>query len=202
MKIGIIDTGIGNIKSVQRMIEFLGEKVVNINKPEDFKFAKKIIFPGVGKFDEQMNSLKLLKIIDPLKESICIKKIPYLGICLGMQLLCKKSEEGKLDGLNVIDATVYKLKFNHITKIPHMGWNNVEVIKNSPIINYDEFMPKFYFAHSYIVIPDQKELIIGKTEYGEKFCSMIQSENIFGVQFHPEKSHNFGLKLIKKFINI
>ncbi|MBL1155977.1 MAG: imidazole glycerol phosphate synthase subunit HisH [Ignavibacteriota bacterium] len=199
--ITIIDVGMANLGSITNMINRLGFKSEISNDISKIKLAKSIILPGVGSFDRAICNLKNLHLIEPLKKKILLDKIPILGICLGMQLLTKKSEEGKEEGLNIIDAKVVKFNFTDITnlKIPHMGWNLVEQ-KKKHILFDDMFQnPRFYFAHSYHVICNEKENIITTTNYGYDFVSSFAKENVMGVQFHPEKSHKYGMKLLKNF---
>lgn len=164
----------------------------------------KIILSGVGAFDDGMAQLKKLKLVDILQKKIVIEKIPVLGICLGMQLMSKNSEEGKEKGLGWIDAVTQKFKFNtnNNLKIPHIGWNNIEVVRDNPLLNDMEKESRFYFLHSYHLVCNFEDNVIAKTMYGYEFVSIINKENIFGVQFHPEKSHRFGMKLLKNFADI
>lgn len=205
MKIGILEVGISNIASVYRMIEKVGGKAYYISTANQIFNADKIIIPGVGHFDKGMKSLHKNGWIEALYERITVEKIPVMGICLGMQLLCNKSEEGIEKGLSLIDADVKKFRFDSEKKlkIPHMGWNIVHSVRDNDLIPYitnDEY--RYYFVHSYHVEPIDPNLTIGITNYGAEFCAAIQSDNIYGVQFHPEKSHRFGMELMKRFINL
>lgn len=205
MKVGILEVGISNIASVYRMIEKVGGVAEYISTSDQIYNADKIIIPGVGHFDKGMKSLYKNGIVEALYQRITVDKIPVMGICLGMQLLCNESEEGKEKGLSLIDADVKKFRFDSDKKlkIPHMGWNIVHSVRDNDLIPYmtnDEY--RYYFVHSYHVVPNDPNLTIGIANYGGEFCAAIQSDNIYGVQFHAEKSHRFGMELMKKFIDI
>ncbi len=204
--IGILDIGIGNFGSIQRMISKVGGESKKISSQTDLAYVKKLIIPGVGSFDHGMRALNESGLREQLLSLVREKKIPILGICLGMQLLCRGSEEGVEVGLGLIDATVKKFKFGSDSKlsIPHMGWGTVNFVRENNL--FDSFTPnedpRFYFVHSYYVIPDNENLTIGSAHYGIDFCAAIQFENIFGVQFHPEKSHKFGIALLRSFTEL
>ena len=201
-KIYIIDYGVGNIGSLTNMIKYIGEDVDASNKIDDLKNADAMILPGVGSFDE---AVKKIRSIDGLHELILDKalnqKIPFLGICLGMQLLLDSSEEGTLKGLGLINGKAFKFQKNKNFKIPHMGWNYINILKKNDLIQENEYL-KFYFVHSYYVMVEDAKNVIGKTQYINEFDSIIQYKNIFGIQFHPERSHKNGMKLLKNFYNI
>ena len=201
-KIYIIDYGVGNIGSLTNMIKYIGEDVDVSNKIDDLKNADAMILPGVGSFDE---AVKKIRSIDGLHELILDKalnqKIPFLGICLGMQLLLDSSEEGTLKGLGLINGKAFKFQKNKNFKIPHMGWNYINILKKNDLIQENEYL-KFYFVHSYYVMVEDAKNVIGKTQYINEFDSIIQYKNIFGIQFHPERSHKNGMKLLKNFYNI
>ena len=198
--IGIIDYGMGNVGSVESMINHLGYyKTKIVTTPEELKEVDKIILPGVGTFDNGMRSLENSGLLTELNTQVLNKNKPVLGICLGMQLLMDKSEEGKLTGLGWIKGKCKKFVFdNKKLKVPHMGWNNVIPINNKLC----DKNSRFYFVHSYYVQCENKKNIMLKTNYGIEFVSGIFNKNIFGVQFHPEKSHKYGMKLMKKFIEL
>lgn len=174
------------------------------NNPLDLRYAKKIILPGVGSYDNGMINLRQKGWVDEINEAVLNKKIPILGICLGMQLMCNRSEEGQLSGFQWIDADVVRLKSNEALKIkvPHMGWNTVDVKKNNQILSGTKDEQRFYFVHSYHVRCNNSDDIIATTNYGEEIISVFGHDNIYGVQFHPEKSHRFGLNLMKNFAKI
>jgi imidazole glycerol phosphate synthase glutamine amidotransferase subunit len=194
----ILDYGVGNPGSVLNMIRVVGGEAIISSKKRDLENAEKIVLCGFGKFDAGMKNLKRIKIF--LKDLVLKKKVPILGICLGMQLFAKSSEEGVSPGLGWIDGRVMKLSPEKGHKIPHMGWNQICKRKN----NLSNNLPKksrFYFAHSYHLIPRNKKNIIMTTSYGnKKFVSGIRQGNIWGVQFHPEKSHKYGKKLMENFV--
>ena len=200
----VIDYGINNSSSVVRMIQKVGGNVKIGSKPEDLNEATKIVLPGVGHFDEGMKLLEESGFSESIKECVLNKKTPVLGICLGMQLLCECSEEGNKKGLGLVSAEVLHLNDSsrRELKIPHMGWNTLDITRCNPLLENDSEEQRFYFVHSYYVKPNARELCIAKTLYGSEFCSAFNSDNIFGVQFHPEKSHRFGISLMKKFVNI
>ena len=200
----ILNCGTGNFLSVARMINAAGGKSFFGASHSDIEKASKIILPGVGNFDNGIKAIELASIKEKIIQKANYENIPILGICLGMHLLCRSSEEGILPGLGLINANVKKFNFslNKNLKIPHMGWNMVKPIKNNPLIPYATEEQRFYFVHSYKVVLDDMNFLIGSTNYGEDFCSAFQKNNIFGIQFHPEKSHKFGLSLMKRFVEL
>ena len=198
----IVDYKMGNLGSISNIIKKVGHSSTITSDPEAIKDAERIILPGVGAFDKAMQYLDQLHLIDILNKKALIDKIPVLGICLGMQLIGRKSEEGSVNGLGWIDADVVKFNFNNKDelKIPHMGWNEVTLHSKHPVFDEIEENPRYYFVHSYHAICDKVENELTNTSYGYKFASAIVKDNIIGVQFHPEKSHKFGMKLMKNFI--
>tara|TARA_B100001250_G_C19440862_1_gene631728 strand:+ start:90 stop:689 length:600 start_codon:yes stop_codon:yes gene_type:complete len=195
--INIIKSGVGNIGSIVRVIQDLEIQFKIINHPEEINEKWKIILPGVGSFDSFIESLIKQKLYNKLRELVLSKNLPILGICVGMQALFLSSEEGKNTGLSILEGKCIKYKESNI-KIPHMGWNKVKIIKNNPLIQDNENY--FYFANSYHVLPKNNEIIIATTDHGYNFPSVIGYKNIYGSQFHPEKSYSQGLSLIKNFI--
>ncbi len=199
--ITIVDYGLGNLGSIQNMLKKIGAKSIISNNISEISDAEKIILPGVGSFDSAMNKINELNLKDILIKKANIDKIPFLGICLGMQILTNSSEEGSEKGLGLINAAT--LKFNLIDqslKIPHMGWNTIEDIsENELTLSMNEREQKFYFVHSYYVKCHNSNNVIGTTKHGQVFHSMIKNNNIYGAQFHPEKSHTFGMNLFKNF---
>jgi glutamine amidotransferase len=201
--ITIIDYGVGNLSSVRNMLRRLGAKSKICNKLSEIEHADKLILPGVGSFDYGMAQLKNSGLLDILNKRVLIDKVPILGICLGVQLMMEGSEEGNLPGLGWIKGKTIafdKTRLNPNQKIPHMGWNHVKEYEESDLFKdmYDE--PRFYFAHSYHLMTTRPEDVLLKTNYGCDFAAGIESGNIVGVQFHPEKSHKFGMKIFENFI--
>ena len=201
--ITIIDYNAGNIGSLKNIIKKVGGESISTNNIDLLKKAKKIILPGVGSFDYGMSQLQKFKLIDIIKYKTQVEKTPFLGICLGMQLIANSSEEGDLEGLSLIESKVLKFsnESNKKFKIPHMGWNSVKIIKDNPLIESSVFN-KFYFVHSFYFEPKDESHITGTTNYINNFTSYVRKDNIYGVQFHPEKSHKYGMSLIKKFIEL
>ena len=198
----IIDYGLGNLGSMLNMFKKIGAEACIASDPTVVEKADKLILPGVGSFDAGMQRLQSSGLITVLKKLVLDKKIPILGICLGMQLLTKRSEEGLLPGLGWLNAETIRFKFdgsNTALKIPHMGWNQVSIKKEPQLFSDLQDSNRFYFVHSYYVICEKAENILAKTHYGFDFTSAVIKENIMGVQFHPEKSHKFGMLLLKNF---
>jgi glutamine amidotransferase len=189
----------GNVGSVYNMIKKIGFEALITSNINEIEKAKKIILPGVGAFDNGIINLKKLGLIEILEYKVFKERVPILGICLGMQLMTKKSEEGELQGLSWIDAETKRF-VSDTYKIPHMGWNYVKIIKNSDLFSSEFSEWRFYFVHSYYVECYNKDDILTTTFYIHDFVSSFQRENIIGVQFHPEKSHKFGMMLLKNFI--
>ena len=203
MKIVIIDYGLGNLGSIRNMLKKIGAEGAISSNVSDIEGAEKLILPGVGNFDQGMRNLEALGLVPVLENKVIQKKTRILGICLGMQLFARKSEEGKSTGLGWIDAEVVRFKFDdkerHL-KIPHMGWNLVEIRQRNPLFEEMYPEPRFYFVHSYHIACRNEEEVLTQTFYGYKFVSSVKKENIYGVQFHPEKSHKFGMKLLDNFV--
>jgi len=201
----IIDYGMGNLESIKNMLKRVGSDSVISHDILDIEKADKLILPGVGAFDNAMKNINDIGLLSVINKKVIKDKTPILGICLGMQLMTKSSEEGKMQGLGWINAKTVKFKFNQDSqlKIPHMGWNTLKIEKQSKIFGdmYNQ-ENKFYFVHSYHVICNDKEDVLTTTSYGYDFTSSIEKNNIIGVQFHPEKSHKFGMQLLKNFTMI
>lgn len=200
----ILDCGTGNFSSIAMMLKAVGEESRIGHTLTDIKAASKIILPGVGHFDHGSRAIRSAGIAQCLMDRVVGDGIPVLGICLGMQLLCQSSEEGDEPGLGFLDAKVKKFHFseNVRLKIPHMGWNVVRTTRDNSLFPSDTEEKKYYFVHSYYVVPDNPDVTIGVTDYGGSFCSAFQKANIFGVQFHPEKSHRFGMALMSRFAKL
>jgi imidazole glycerol-phosphate synthase subunit HisH len=202
--IAIINYGSGNSGSIFNMLKRLGVKSLISSDPDAIRKAGKIVLPGVGHFDRAMECINENGLKEVLTEKAMQEKVPVLGICLGMQLLTKSSEEGQQPGLGWIPATTTRFRFSRESnlKIPHMGWNLVSRAAPSPLTEDFESEHRFYFVHSYHVRVEDEKYSILKTEHGCSFDSAIQNDNIFGVQFHPEKSHRFGMKLLDNFAKL
>lgn len=198
----VVDYGMGNLRSVQKGFERIGAEAVVSRDVKDIENAGKLVLPGVGAFPECMNNLGRFGLIDPILEFIRSGR-PFLGICLGLQLLFETSEEfGIHKGLGIIPGTVKAFSRSMGLKIPHMGWNEVYFEKNVPIFEGISEGTYLYFVHSYYVEPNEAASVAAKTEYGITFTSAIWLNNVFAVQFHPEKSQENGLKILKNFASL
>jgi glutamine amidotransferase len=197
--ITVIDYGIGNIASVINMLQRIGFQAKSSSCPIEIAKAKKIILPGVGSFDAGMANLKAYGLIEALNNFALVQKKPILGICLGAQILGLSSEEGKLPGLGWIEMSIKKFDSNMDIKIPHMSWRNVEKVADHLILNKIDQHSRFYFVHSYYMSPENKSNILLTAEYGKKFAAGVYKNNIIGLQFHPEKSHKFGMHILRNF---
>ncbi len=200
-KILIVDYGMGNLGSISNMLKYIGSDSLITSDIETISNAEKIILPGVGHFNRAMNNIFELGLYEILLKKALVDKVPFLGICLGMQLLCRHSAEGNRDGLGLINADVVEFKLEKAYKVPHMGWNQIEPNTDSKILTNLDSTSRFYFVHSYYVKADNNSNVLTYTDYGYKFVSGItNNENIIGVQFHPEKSHKYGVTLFQNFI--
>lgn len=201
--ITIIDYGMGNLGSIQNMLKRIGTKSIVTSDINQIQNAEKVLLPGVGAFDAAIERIDELGLRSTLIHKAIEDKVPFLGICLGMQILTRGSEEGSLKGLGLVEADTIRFKFDDVKmKIPHMGWNFVYDCNISKLT--EGFTPeyRFYFVHSYYVRCKHPENIVMQTAYGHRFDSIIQKDNIFGAQFHPEKSHKYGMKLLENFSKI
>ncbi|MFA6320879.1 MAG: imidazole glycerol phosphate synthase subunit HisH [Candidatus Omnitrophota bacterium] len=204
--IAVIDYGMGNLRSVQKALEVVGGKTKVTSDPKDISKCDKIVFPGVGAFGEAMEELKRLKLVEPIKDAIGEGK-PFLGLCLGLQLLFEDSEEDPgVKGLCVLEGESKRFKFKgNVLKVPHMGWNNITSKKSNLGAGILKGVPDgsyMYFVHSYYVEPKDKSVTLTTTDYGFDFVSGICKDNVYGFQFHPEKSQEIGLKILKNFVGI
>jgi glutamine amidotransferase len=201
MSIAIIDYGTGNTGSILNMLRYLNIGAFVCHETNELKKASRIILPGVGAFDHGMTNLRNSGMADMLYEKIMMRKTPVLGICLGMQLMTLRSAEGMTAGLGWINAST--IAFGHQwgekLRIPHTGWNTVNPVKQGHLLRDMPDDARFYFVHSYHLQCHDPGIIAGKTQYGGWFDSVIEHENIFGCQFHPEKSHRFGMKIFENF---
>ena len=201
--ITIIDYGLGNLGSVKNILKKLGYESRVSSSKKDIESSSHIVLPGVGAFDTGMNSLKELNLVDPLNYQVLVKEKPVLGICLGAQLMTQSSEEGKSKGLGWFNASTEKFKFSKKDKfpLPNIGWREVYSPENHFLLkNIEE--PRFYFVHSYKLVSKDKDATILLSKYENEFCAGLSKKNIHCVQFHPEKSHIYGMKLLKNFFDI
>jgi imidazole glycerol-phosphate synthase subunit HisH len=197
----ILDYGSGNVGSVYNIFKTISESVVISNNPQDMKDATHLVLPGVGAFGASMKKIHSRIPIADAEELVIQHKKPFLGICVGMQVLVDTGLEfGEHKGLGWIPGVCRKIETDG-QALPHVGWNDLEIIQASPLTTNFQPHPDFYFVHSYVVVPENKDHIVASTTYGEQFCSIIQNNNIFGVQFHPEKSQKFGKQLLINFLN-
>jgi len=200
--IALIDYGMGNLRSVGKALEAMGGRVRVTDRARDVKRADKVVLPGVGEFGQAMDELKKRNLLDALRKSIAQSK-PFLGICLGMQLLFESSEESpKTPGLRAIQGKVKRFPDKMRLKIPQMGWNQVEFLQRSALVKGVKNNSYFYFVHSYYVEPQNRGTMLGVTQYGKRFVSMVEKDHLFGMQFHPEKSQQDGLRLLRNFISL
>jgi len=200
----IVDYGMGNLRSIQKKVLKVGAKVEISNEHKTIRNSEKIILPGVGNFNKATENIIKLGLWDVLNEEVIVKKKPILGICLGMQLMAKHSEEGNANGLGWFDADVLRFQVEDKLhyKVPHIGWNTVASKKDSVLFNNVPNNSYFYFIHSYYLKCHNSGEIVGESEYEIKYTSAIARENIYGVQFHPEKSHDIGEILFKNFLKL
>jgi glutamine amidotransferase len=200
MDVAIVDAEIGNVTSVLRMFEAADCDAQIVSSPDEAKKARRLVLPGIGAFDAGMAALEG-GWRETLDELALERKIPVLGICLGMQLLCRRSEEGQSAGLGWIDGEVTRIDVGRDSglKIPHMGWAEVRPVRDNPLIPADDGPQRFYHVHSYKMECRDAGDVIATVDYGGDFTTAVQKGNIFGVQFHPEKSHRFGMALIRRF---
>jgi glutamine amidotransferase len=204
--IAVVDYGAGNVRSVINALELIKQKPVVTNDPDKLAKASAIILPGVGAFGDCMQAIKRYDLVDPLNEIVIKDKIPYLGICLGMQILAQRGlEKGEHDGLSWIQGTVRKMVPNEKKyRIPHIGWNDITYNNKSPLFREMGEAPAFYFVHSYHLEVDSPDadVVAATCWHGMEVTVAVQKANIFGVQFHPEKSQKEGIQLLTNFINI
>lgn len=199
--IAIIDYGMGNLRSVEKGFLKVGVEVTVTNKPEVVEAADGVVLPGVGAFKDCMNELSDLKLVDAVISAVKAGK-PYLGICLGLQVLFTESEEfGRSSGLDIFSGRVVRF-VNGDLKVPQMGWNQLNIKQDIPLFKGIPDKSYFYFVHSYYVAPDDKNIIATTTDYGVEFTSAVSRDNVYAVQFHPEKSQALGLRLLKNFGDI
>ena len=201
--IAIVDYGMGNVASVRNALALLGAEGVVTSIPEDFERATHIIFPGVGAFSDGMREVQERGLVPVLEGEVLEKKKPFLGICLGMQLLAGEGEEGgRTKGLGWIDGVVRRFRIDEAKfRLPHIGWDDITPVDGCPLFSGIESRD-YYFVHSYVLEPVQQEVVAATVNYGETFVAAVHKDNIFGVQFHPEKSQKGGLSVLRNFINL
>jgi glutamine amidotransferase len=203
--ITIIDYGVGNINAFVNVYKRLNVPTKIAKTAADLEGAQKLILPGVGHFDHAMTELMNSGMHEKLEELVMIKKVPIIGICVGMQMMGNSSDEGKLEGLKWIDASIKKFdetKIKQVTRLPHMGWNDVQPVVSNPLFEGLEKEALFYFLHSYYFECNNKADILAFSDYGSKFTCAAHHENVYGIQFHPEKSHHYGEALLHNFAKL
>ncbi len=200
--IAIIDYGVGNLRSVEKAFHFIGVEAEISSDKEFISKADAVVLPGVGAFADAMDSLRKYDMVDLVKETIKSNK-PFLGICLGMQMLFEYSEEGgeRVPGLGVFKGSIKQLPLDMGLKVPHMGWNSIKTSENCHILKNLPEKPFVYFVHSYYLTADDRNIVAASTSYGIEFDVAVSSGNVFATQFHPEKSGEIGLKILKNFVN-
>ncbi|HDS1775031.1 imidazole glycerol phosphate synthase subunit HisH [Pseudomonas putida] len=198
----VVDYGVGNIASVLNMLKRVGAQAKASNSREEIEYADKLILPGVGAFDAGMQTLRNSGLIDVLNEQVLGKHKPVMGVCLGSQMLGNRSEEGCEAGLGWIDMDIVRFEKRDRRKVPHMGWNEISPQLQHPILTGLDEKSRFYFVHSYYMLPQNVENTLLTTNYDQQFTAGVFKDNIFGFQFHPEKSHKFGMQLFKNFVEL
>ena len=198
-RIAIIDYQMGNLRSVQKGFEKVGHEAMITSDPAELAKAERIVLPGVGAFGDAIAELRRRNLVEPIKEAIASGK-PFLGICLGLQLLFDVGyENGEYEGLGILRGKCVRFDLPHEFKVPHMGWNRGTIKRKAPILKDTADGTYFYFVHSYYVVPEDPSLVAIETDYGHPFCAAIWKDNLFATQFHPEKSQEEGLRLLRSF---
>lgn len=200
--IGIIDYGLGNVVAFANVYKKLNIPAIIVKQVEDLKNASKVILPGVGSFDKAMQRLEKSGMRQLLDEIVLHRHVPVLGVCVGMQMFARSSEEGSLPGLGWINGEVKRFNHSSLRRsvcVPHMGWNNFKPLKTNGLLQGFDLNARFYFLHSYYFQCHRSEDVIAVTDYGGEFACVVNSGNVFGVQFHPEKSHQWGIRLLENF---
>ena len=203
--IAIVDYGLGNVRAFANIYKRLNISATLASTVESLAQADRIILPGVGSFDWAMQCLECAGLRKVLDQQVLGRKVPVLGVCVGMQMMARTSEEGSEAGLGWIDAEVRRFVFapdNHRLMLPHMGWNDIESVQPSALLNGLDTGSRFYFLHSYYFAPDMEADVIATADYGRTFACGVQAGNCYGVQFHPEKSHGWGVQLLKNFAGV
>ena len=199
--IAIIDYGAGNLHSVKNALDFLGAQSVITGNADEILKADKVILPGVGSFGDALFSLRKNG-LDKVVKEVVKNKTPLLGICLGLQMMFEESEESPgVEGLGIFKGKIVKIPDTGL-KIPHMGWNNITLTKDSALLGQKNNSPYVYFVHSYYLTTPQQDIVSAYTEYGERLAIAVEKDNVFATQFHPEKSGDAGMEILKNFINL
>ncbi|WP_332509140.1 imidazole glycerol phosphate synthase subunit HisH [Pseudomonas sp.] len=198
----VVDYGVGNIASVLNMLKRVGAQAKSSNVIADIEKADKLILPGVGAFDAGMRTLRESGLVDILNEQALVVRKPVMGICLGAQMLGRRSQEGLESGLGWVDMDIIRFEKRDGRKVPHMGWNQISKAQEHPILSGLDEESRFYFVHSYFMSPDSQQNILLTADYGERFTAAVVNDNVFGFQFHPEKSHRFGMQLFRNFVEL
>lgn len=198
--IAIIDYGMGNVGSIRNMLKTIGADSVVTRNPDELRAAHRIILPGVGHFDTGMQNLHAAGVVPLLRERALDARVPFLGICLGMQLMTRRSDEGRELGLGWVDAEVLRFNPGERLRVPHMGWNTVRPLRASDLLHGLDAEPRYYFVHSYRVHCADRADVLLESTYGVEFDAAFERGNLRGVQFHPEKSHRFGMAMLRNFV--
>jgi glutamine amidotransferase len=202
-RVAIVDYGMGNLDSVKRKLDRIGARPLLTSEPDELLRADKLLLPGVGHFGRAMEHLGAMGLLPALQEAVLVRKTPILGICLGMQLFACRSEEGDAEGLGWIDADVVRFAIDdRRLKVPHMGWNSVCLARSNPLLEGVTDQTEFYFVHAYHLVCRDSRDVLCETVYGYPFTSVVERGNVYGVQFHPEKSHDAGEVLLGNFLHI
>jgi glutamine amidotransferase len=199
--ITVVDFGVGNVGAMLNMLDFIGIDAVTASEPDAIAQAQRLILPGVGAFDRAMSTLNTRGLRPALDEAVLVHRRPVLGVCLGMQMLARRSEEGELPGLGWLAADVRRIPPGEAPglKVPHVGWSDVAPRLSSPLFPAGSEHERYYFVHSYHMVCDDPLDVLATVDYGTRLCCAVHRGNIWGVQFHPEKSHRFGMRLLRAF---
>jgi len=201
--ITVVEYGVGNVGAILNMLDHLEIDAVASSDPRQLESAERLILPGVGAFDVAMRALHAHGLLGPLESAVLGKRVPVLGVCLGMQLLARRSEEGAESGLGWIAADVVRIPVSdpRVTKIPHVGWTDVRITRPNRLLEESGSAQRFYFVHSYIMRCDKSVDVTATFDYGDQsqLCCAVEKDNVMGVQFHPEKSHRFGMQVLRRF---
>ena len=202
--IGVIDYGIGNVKSIINMFKKIGYDAQLVQKPDQFEQLSHLVLPGVGSFDYAMTKLEESGLVEAIRKHALVDKKPLLGICLGMQMLGTSSEEGLKLGLNFLPFYCKRFNFgdDKSLKVPHMGWDTIIVDKEDSLTNGIDQTKRYYFVHSFYAVCNENDISLMTCDYGVSFSAAVSRGNIYGVQFHPEKSHVFGMELLENFARL